>query len=439
MAQMQGRIVTNEKTGAKAWWDGKTLTPVQIAPGTNMEGLDQGQQSFTTQPSPETAGLPPPPDVAPPPPDPRQTAVGEAQQFNQKMLRAIGVPLAQAGLAYATGGMSIPAQMAIGGGAELLAQKTGMAPESNVQLGLAAAAPGLGPVVSKGIDLARKAGRGIVTTASRFAAPNAFRTGGVESAVEQLGGEPDVIKRVLSPKPSTTAFNAVKSEFQDVPTNKITRGITSALNEIPASAKSDAASDYLKGLHDILDQKGNMPYEQIANEIQGMRTQAKQFLANKDFAGHAAVMKARSKIIAEMDALSPALKEANAITRRMHNVDKIEDALTMARSDVAFKKLLKKDALLSSMPEEDLRLVETIANKLTTVGTQASPFSNAGGRLMNLAVRPLAAAFESPQGRSLIRKMFKEGQPTSPAAMSAIMQYGRAVLGQMEKEPDGNN
>lgn len=353
----------------------------------------------------------------------QQGSVKEAQGFHKSMMTNLGVPLAQAGLGFATGGMSLPAQALIGGGAELAAQKMGYAPESTTQIGLAAAAPAVGPALVKGFQGAGKA-------VGKMFAPAATRNAGVEAAVQNLGEIPNVIQRVKTESPSSLAYKEVGKTFQEVPTNVATRGITSALNSIPKSSESEAAKDYLKGLATTLDTEASMPYERMAAEIQGMRTKAMEFAANKDFGGAAAVRSARKQILDEMDKISPDLSQANALYKKEHNISKIEDALTKPRADVAFKQLVKKDKLVASMPEEDLQMVEKIAGQLTKVGSTASPYSGAGGRIMDFFATPLASMIESQTGRAFLRKMFQGTGTITPAGLSSAVQFWRAYQAQ---------
>ena len=417
----QGRIVTNEKTGEKAWWDGQNLQPIKITPGTNMEGMDSGAPLTVTDQSP--------PGNLPPPPDEQllkqaqQGAVKEAQGFNKSMMTHVGVPLAQAGLGLATGGMSLPAQALIGGGAELAAQKLGYAPESSTQVGLAAAIPAIGPAIAKGVQGGAKA-------VGKMFNPSATRTAGVEAAVEGLGGVPDVIKRVKTPAPSSQAYKQVESTFSEVPTGTINRGITSAINLIPKSNESEAAIDYLKTLSKTLDTEANMPYERVAAEIQGMRTKAMEFARKNDLAGAKAVRTARQKIIEEMDKVSPDLANANALYKRESSISKIEDALTKPRADVAFNQLLKKDKLVADMPETDLKMVQRIASELTKMGSTASPYSGVSARTLDFIATPLSAMIGSDTGRAFLRKMFKDTAKISPAALSSAVQFWRAYEAQ---------
>ena len=420
MAPEQGRIVTNEKTGEKAWWDGQNLQPIRIAPGTNMEGMDSGAPlKVTDQPPP--GNLPSPDDQLLK--QAQQGAVKEAQGFNKSMMSNLGVPLAQAGLGLATGGMSLPAQALIGGAAELAAQKMGYSPESTTQVGLASAIPAIGPALTKGLQGGAKA-------VGKMFSPGATRNAGVEAAVSKLGEIPDVVERVKTPTASSQAYKEVGKTFTEVPTGVATRSITSAVNLMPKSSTSKGAVDYLEKLATTLDAEGNMPYERMAAEISGMRTKAMEFAANKDFGGAAAVRSARKKIIEEMDKISPDLSSANALYKKEHSISKIEDALTKPRADVAFKQLIKKDKLIADMPEADLKMVEGIANQLTKIGSTASPYSGVGGRTLDFLATPLSAMIESDTGRAFLRKMFKGTGNITPAGISSAVQFWRAYEAQ---------
>ena len=389
---MEGYEVEDEK-GNRMWWDGTRILPYDKAL------LRQaGQQSAQ-----------------------------EATKVSGQLTRNVVTPLVQAGLGLASGGLSLPAQALIGGGTEFAAQKLGLSPESTTQIGLAAATPMVGPALVKGFKGAAKA-------TANFLSPSATREAGVGAAVSQMGANPDVISRIKTPSASSIAYKDVGATFSEVPTNIANRGITTALNEIPASAESKAAREYLQNLSSIFDTEGSMPYERMAKEIQGMRLKSVELNRANDPAGAAAVRQARQKILGEMEKVSPDLLNANALFKRENNISKLEDILTKPRADIAFNQAIKKDKLLASMPEEDLRMVKNIANQLTKIGGSASPYSGVSAKLLNFFATPLAGMIESDTGRAFLRKMFSEGSQVSPAAISNAVQFWRAYQAQNPAE-----
>jgi len=427
MMMAEGRIVTNEATGAQAWWDGEKLTPIRIEPGTQLSPADVGAAVAGRVESAPPAGV-----TAPPPQQPDEfqqlmrqggeRSLAEAKQVSGQLTRNVLVPLAQAGLGAATGGVSIPAQMLVGGAAEMGAQALGLAPESKGQVVAAAAIPGLGP-------LATSVFKGAAKATGRLFAPSATRMAAQEGAVESLGGIADVVKRAKVPKASDVAFAEVRKNVEEVPTNVISRGITNALNDMPKSAQSREATEYLTKLHQTFDAEASLPYENMAKEIYGMRTKASELARRGDLAGAKAVRDARQRALQEMEKISPDIVKANAVLKRETAISKIEDALASPRADIAFKKLVKSDKMLADLPEEDLRIAEKIAGQISKIGSVASPYSGVAAKGFNFFATPIAAMIESRAGRTFLRKMFKD-EKVSPTALSTALQFWRAYEAQ---------
>ena len=115
---MDGYEITDPNTGAKAWWDGVSVKPLPAA-----SVMKQGQQA----------------------------AMQDAAKTSRLLTREVLMPAAQASIALGTGGMSIPAQMAIGGATEMGAQASGLKPQSAMQGLLATAIPGAANAITRGV------------------------------------------------------------------------------------------------------------------------------------------------------------------------------------------------------------------------------------------------------------------------------------------------
>ena len=338
------------------------------------------------------------------------------------------IPMIGAMAGMVPGLQGIPTQMALGAGSTYLNQLAGhekMDPGDIVTQG---AISGAIPLGAKTIQ---KLGRGAYKAAVRFIDPLTSRQAGTEAAVEQMGGIPNAAERALAPKASSAMYKAVEATADEVPTPKLTRAITLALNQMPSVGAPKAAKDYLEELHRVLDAEATLPYANIDKQINSMRKKAKDFMKTDTESG-SAIMDARARIIAAMDEISPELSKANAAYRREHVVEKVYDAFTKNRADLSFSKLLLSDPLVKGIvTKADTDMLESIAKQMARI-----PASSLGegrfGKLVDLFATPISAMAGSKKGITMLRHMYNGmggGNLTVPA-LSSIAQFSRAWAAQ---------
>ncbi len=351
----------------------------------------------------------------------QRSAIDESQRGLAPLKRAV-IPTAAAAASMIPG-VGPLAGATIQAGGTAINQLLGQEPYSATEIAKSAAMP----LAAQGVVSAVKGG---VKAAGKFVNPGATRTAGVEAGMEGMGAVPNTVDRAYAPKASGAAFQGVRATAEEVPTNLINRAVTTALNELPRANAPKMAVRYLKELSNTLDAEGSLPYADIHKQINGMYRRAQDLLAkNETEAGHA-LLNARSRIVDELDKVSPALKEANALYRREQSTEQIAKVLSNPRPDVKLGELLLNDPLVKgSFSVDDAKFIEKIAKQLATMGTQASPYSGVGARFLNLMATPLASAMGSKTGMYLLRQTFKDGNIT-PQGLATVAQFMRAYQAQ---------
>jgi hypothetical protein len=341
-----------------------------------------------------------------------------------RKLAAAAIPTA-AGIA--TMGSSVPIQMGIGAAATTLNQVLGLEPYSAGNVAASGLIPGVIPGLSKIPGV-----KDVVPALGKLFAPPAYRKAATGAAVETLGGEADLVTRLNAIKPSKVAYAAAEANAQEVPTNVMTRGITTAINTMPQSNRPEKAITYLQNLHKVLDTEGSLPYAKISKELEGMYATAKGMMraGSPDYAAGKAIMDARQVALKELEKVSAELPEANAFFRREMSIEKVARAMDQPRPNVRLGELLSKDNLVkSSIPEDIQQKLMKIADMAALAGTVASPVSSGMGRIMDFAGYPLAQFAFTKTGQYMMRQVLKGGTVTLPK-LAILANFARAYAAQ---------
>jgi ElaB/YqjD/DUF883 family membrane-anchored ribosome-binding protein len=173
-------------------------------------------------------------------------------------------------------------------------------------------------------------------------------------------------------------------------------------------------------------------YEDLTDEMQMLRQNAEKAFKQKDVPTGRAMMAARSKILDEMDKISPALSKANAHYRREQSIEQVSKVLSNPRPDVKLGELLLRDPLVQgAIPKGEAKFLENIADQITRIGTQGSPYSGVTAKFVNFVSKPVAAAMLTEPGRYMLRQTFKKDGVTA-AGLATVAQFMRAYEAQEE-------
>lgn len=328
-----------------------------------------------------------------------------------------------AGLASMIPGVGPLAGAAIQAGGTAANQLAGFEPYSTTEIAKSAAIP----LAAQGVVGAAK---GATKALGKFFNPGATRTAGVEAAVESTGAVPNAMERAYTVPASKAAYQTAAQQG-DVPLGSINQAITDSWDKLTNMANAPTrATKYLENLSNKYAGKPLGSYDDLKNELQLMRQNANKAFAQKDSVTGTSLMEARSNILNEMDKISPKLREANAIYKKEQSTEEVARVLSNPRPDVKLGELFLNDPLVrSSFSKEDAQFMERIAKEVSTMGTQASPYSGVGAKMMNLIATPLAQALHSKSGMYLLRQTFKDGHVT-PAGLATVAQFMRAYKAQ---------
>jgi len=419
-----GYIATNKETGEKAWWDGEKLTPIAEMEKAQVGKLNELEQSTQRYKSALESNQAPPAEsmkLSDFTQERQRSAVDEAQRGLAPLKRAT-IPTAAAAATMIPGvGPFLGAGIQAGGTA--LNQVIGQEPYSLGEIAKSAALPLVGGAIVKGL-------KGTLKGVGEFFTPSAARKAGTEAAVESMGGSPNVINRAYSTPASDAAYKAVAAQGP-VPLTAINRTITDTWDNLTnLSNAPPRAVKYLENLSNKYAGKTQANYDDLKDEMQMLRQNAEKAFKQKDIPTGRAMMDARSKILDEMDKISPALSKANAHYRREQSIEQVSKVLSNPRPDVKLGELLLRDPLVQgAIPKGEAKFLENIADQITRIGTQGSPYSGVTAKFVNFISKPVAAAMLTEPGRYMLRQTFKKDGVTA-AGLATVAQFMRAYEAQ---------
>lgn len=415
----QGRIVTNEQTGEKAWWDGQKLTPVRINPGTNMEGMDKGSATITDQPPP--GNLPPPPDVM------REAGLAsgrEASEVNAMLTRNVAVPLAQTAAGVATGGLSIPWQMGLGAALELGLQEAGLAPKSAKGVVAQGLIPGVGNVAARGI---KAVGRGIANI-----------TGKGQKAGEQAIGmrlglsdeQLDPVTRAYTEPASKRLYKGAEAGGQiNVGTGQAAIQDALQAEQALGSQANKSTVKMLQGIETDL-AGGTMDAKTAVAKTQRLSGKSSEAFKRGRSTEGATLKEATGRL---KDTV-PGLKQADEAYTREQAVEEIFRTIRKSNKVKALDDLLsdpkKGDRIKSAIAPDEMRDIRKIASQIVDLGGAGSE----AGLTKTGYEGTIKSFLSDPNGLTVFRKSFGPdlGKMT-PQGIAGLLTFMRAYQAQTKK------
>jgi hypothetical protein len=325
-------------------------------------------------------------------------------------------PAASALLAGATGGLSLPLQMAAQGGGEAALQATGVNPPSATQIGLAAGAPYGANKIAKGV-----AGLG------RFAA-NLLGKGqraGEQAIAKTLDVPGDVIER------STHAPSKALYKEAEAPGGVNVQAAKTAVdNAIDAEKQlgSQANKAIIKKLQGISDDLAS------GTEDAGVMVAKAQRLV-KDAEGYQrrapSVAKSLKDTSGHLKESVPGLKQADVAYTRENVVDDIFNAVSKNKKVESLDALLrdKGDKVRSVIADKDLKDIYKIASQIENIGGSEPGILKTG---YNAVIKSFIS---DPNGLTSFRHAF--GPNLEKMTSQGIV--GLLTLMRGQKGQDGNN
>lgn len=425
---MEGRIVTNEKTGEQAWWDGTKLTPVRIEQGANVAPQDiaAGVAGQTAPLRPDEVKKLPPPPTAPNPANPPRFPMVE------RMARTTAIPVATALAGLATGGASLPVQAAVGAGGEALSQLAEGGPMNPASIGLSAAMPAVG----RGLGEASK-------LFSRTAAKLTGRGGLVEAGAQKLEGSLGFDKAAAN-----ALQEGAKASEIAVPGAMLQRTKRAIADNVEKYSRIGGADNLVKEATDIVNTahaavKSGQPWTygewferaKILNE-----TAQKTKLSNTEAAG---LRDIRAAILDDLSRIDPMAREAVTAYRRQAGIEDLSKALTKGNPLKEVDALLKDKLVGGILSKAEKETARTIANHvgpeglgktalalggIAGLGWMAGGAAGAGYGSASASIPILLGALvTSPHGGAIARAMVgpsgKINQVTLPALAQLVRGY----------------
>lgn len=389
-----------------------------------------GMAGQTAPLGPEFANLPPAPSEAAQPQGPsgrelmqqaQQKSVQEAGQVSRQLMTNVAVPAAQVGLGLATGGMSIPAQMAIGGGGEFLAQQAGLAPSDPGQVALQAAIPGVGRALAGG---ARGLGRAIANVTGR----------GQQAGEQAIAGRLNVPLGAVERStfaPSRGMFEQARQSMPNL--SKAQMAIRGAIDEEMAlgSQANKQTVKTLEGIgQDLVDLSvgGVEDSKVMVAKAQRLGKQADQAFRR----GNTTLASTLKGAVDEFKRAIPGLKEADAAYTREDVVDKIFKAARKGKKVEAIDNLLADEGakIRGVIPDDDIKAIRTIASQIENV-TQGEV------GVTKTAFNTLVKSFLSdPNGVTFMRHAFGPSVRFTPERLAAFATFMRGYLAQQQRDQE---
>ena len=347
---------------------------------------------------------------------PRQKAVEEAGAFHGSMLKNVGVPLAQAGLAVTTGGMSIPAQMALQGGAELAAQAIGLAPESTLGAVGALASPVAGKVLQR---VGRVVGQGVGAATST---PEEIHRIGGEAVAKTLGMKSDLVERTLGPKLSNMLYQAERSGAP-VPSKQFKGFVDDAIREQMAMSTKDSVTiERLSNLSRKLASNKDLSAKQVVEEIQALKGAAtKQFKQGDPFSGTTLSGTAKGAKQA-----TGKLEAADLTYAKEKQGESLVSAASAANPVRSVDEMIRKLGASNVFSAKELNDVRDIATRIGRISQSDGAFKS----LLDKSRGAIGQIIANPVGRAMFRATLGPEGKASPAAISATLQFWRAYQAQ---------
>ena len=348
------------------------------------------------------------------------------------------IPTLAMGSAFVPGLQGVAAQTLIGGGAAALNQMLGLEDtkgSTEVEVGggrkinagsvaVGAAMPAATRAIVGGVKSAFKG-------ASEFIAPASLREAGVEATAERVGAPATSAARVAAGTVDTDlAYQAARGVAGFVPTHGPHTAITTALQqELRMANPNPTVVRTLQGLQGRFGRNVILQHGAIIDESQRLARTARD-LRDTDSVAANGLREVRDALLDASDAVSPALREANALYRTRLATEDLIDAARTTNPGVEVRRLLegrggrRTAQSLGLNTQREINEVYALSDAMNDVAASAP-----GG----LAVRGLAAIMAGPSkllatpaGRYLLRQLIKPTGRLTRTGAAAAGQFARA-------------
>lgn len=357
-----------------------------------------------------------PPEIARPA---AQASRQEAEKTSGQLFRNVAVPATQTALAIGTGGMSLPAQAAIGAGTEYGLQKAGLNPPSAVNIGLQAAIPFAG----KAIEGAKGAGRFVGNLAGKGQQAG-------EQAVAKTVGAPLTAVERAGAAPATEAYNAARAAGP-IDVSAARQAVQDALaKEIALGSQGNRiAKTRLEGiLDDFNNTTGTMDADTMVAKAQRLQAMARDAYKSKN----SVLGKALDDATQTFKASIPDLKKADEIYTRQDVVDKMFKAVRSSNKVKAIDDLLAKEGkkIKGAMSDKEIEDIRLIASRIVDEG------GNAGAGILKTGFEAAVKSFlADPNGITVFRHAFGPTMDRlSPERLAGLMTFIRAYNAQNQRK-----
>jgi len=238
--------------------------------------------------------------------------------------------------------------------------------------------------------------------------------GSIDKAIKTEAG------RANPNNPALRLLRNLKTKFSDQPTVKTAKGDFMVLKqEVPGGPVK------------------NISYDDLIDEMQDLRIASVEAFAAKNHRTGQALNRARQEILKQMDAISPAIKNANLAYRQQESVKAIAKELRKQNPRTGLLNLFDKDKLVAETYSEEAKAaLMDFAKRIGRLGTGIT--MGAGNRLLQAMAEPIAEAAQEPGGRIIMEILMKNPRNANHVARwVAILaaQFGRGAGLADEQQP----
>ena len=360
----------------------------------------------------------------------------EGPSLTEQRLKAFARGALPTAAALATGGLSIPAQMAIQGGVEGLMQGTGIAEPNPLQAVLAASLP-------PGLKFGTTVGRGLRKGAAEIVTPSGLRGAGVETVAERIGQPMTTVERVFKTPASQALYQAAKAQggltAQDASLvrnairqtiddyRKLPNHSKAALKmmrdfEINVAARPAQRAEVPTGLVGLQGQSlfkevqtsaatEAMDYDHLIRELQILNLNAGDAFRGGNSTLGQALKDVRNNVMGALnDSGSPAIRVANTAYYKEASAREIlNQALRPGDVRAKIAVMLEREPAIGKAFGPDA--IKDVMNTAELMSTVASSQPVGGWRqMLSALMEPVEQMFMSDKGREALRSMMKNAK-----------------------------
>lgn len=360
----------------------------------------------------------------------QQMAMKDASQTSGMLAKNVLVPVAQAGAALATGGMSIPAQMGINAAIEGGLQGAGINEPSKTQLALSALGPLAGKVVQKGVR------EGVAAT-GRFMNGPAVRSAGVEAAAKVMGQEPNLMTRALNPKASKALYD-VAEQGGFIPAAQAHTAVQNALRQELQMANPDAktvqtlqglANKYAPGTAGTL----MVDSADLLKEAQRLGRETTGAFRT----GQNVTAQGMKDATAGLKAAIPGVTEADQAYTKEKVAGDIFKRMRIGNQQAKIDQYIEDNGskmLGAGFSQKDIQEIRDIAKR---IGPATAAPVGATNRALDAIAKPVSEMILDAGGRKILRLVMGPESKISPAGINAALTFWRGYQASKARDSGG--